>query len=276
MHFHFIYIASKLVIACVRLQHWNRFGWYSRTRHPETLHCPGLVQFGLMQCAMMFWCGHAWYTFTKKLFLFSKPCSFSFLSSFQISCLYLRKRYEPQLEQCKQFSIFLDPNMFLHFVYNTWKVRITWVWLQHISQGCMDFIISPHRGQRLQAKSMSALFRMAGSGCPPALRNDLASLQDYVCVLKRNTAFRKIIRELGEPVDVFFLAEHGTCGIRKLDTLWAEYIKSANQVRMRVDGDIEELLSKAYLQSSEKCAQYQRVRAHLLSLKGRHLHKDHS
>ena len=140
----------------------------------------------------------------------------------------------------------------------------------------MDFIISPHRGQRLQAKSMSALFRMAGSGCPPALRNDLASLQDYVCVLKRNTAFTKIIRELGEPVDVFFLAEHGTCGIRKLDTLWAEYMKSASQVQMRVDGDMEELLSKAYVQSSEKCAQYQRVRAHLLSLKGRHLHKDHS
>ena len=140
----------------------------------------------------------------------------------------------------------------------------------------MDFIISPHRGQRLQAKSMSVLFRMAGSGCPIALRNDLASLQDYVRVLKRNSGFRKIIRELGEPVDVFFLAEHGTCGIRKLDTMWTEYTKSANQARMRVDGDIEELLSKAYLQSSEKCAQYQRVRAHLLSLKGRHLHKDHS
>ena len=140
----------------------------------------------------------------------------------------------------------------------------------------MDFIISPHRGQRLQAKSMSVLFRMAGSGCPIALRNDLASLQDYVRVLKRNRGFRKIIGELGEPVDVFFLAEHGTCGIRKLDTMWTEYTKSANQARMRVDGDIEELFSKAYLQSSEKCAQYQRVRAHLQSLKGCRLHKDHS
>ena len=140
----------------------------------------------------------------------------------------------------------------------------------------MDFIISPHRGQRLQAKSMSVLFRMAGSGCPIALRNDLASLQDYVRVLKRNRGFRKIIGELGEPVDVFFLAEHGTCGIRKLDTMWTEYTKSANQARMRVDGDIEELFSKAYLQSSEKCAQYQRVRAHLQSLKGGHLKKDHS
>ena len=118
---------------------------------------------------------------------------------------------------------------------------------------------------------MSALFRMAGSGCPNALRNDLASLQDYVCVLKRNTAFTKIIRDLGEPVDVFFLAEHGTCGIRKLDTFWAEYIKSAPPVRLRVDGDMEELLSKAYLQSPEKCAQYQRERAHLLNLKGRRL-----
>ena len=123
---------------------------------------------------------------------------------------------------------------------------------------------------------MSVLFRMAASGCPSALRNDLVSLQDYVCVLKRNTFFTKIIRELGEPVDVFFLAEHGTCGIRNLDTLWTENIKSANQVRMRVDGDMEELLSKAYLQSSEKCAQYQRARAHLLSLEGRHLQKDHS
>ena len=140
----------------------------------------------------------------------------------------------------------------------------------------MDFIISPHRGQRLQAKSMSALFRMAGSGRPPALRNELASLQDYVRVLKRNTAFTKIIRELGEPVDVFFLAEHGTCGIRKLDKLWAEYMKSASQVQKRVDGDMEELLSKAYVQTSQKCAEYQRVRAHSLSLKGRHLHQDYS
>ena len=140
----------------------------------------------------------------------------------------------------------------------------------------MDFIISPHRGQRLQAKSMSVLFRMAGSGCPIALRNDLASLQDYVRVLKCNRGFRKIIGELGEPVDVFFLAEHGTCGIRKLDTMWTEYTKSANQARMRVDGDIKELFAKAYLQSSEKCAQYQRVRAHLQSLKGGHLKKDNS
>ena len=140
----------------------------------------------------------------------------------------------------------------------------------------MDFIISPHRGQRLQAKSMSVLFRMAGSGCPIALRNDLASLQDYVRVLKRNRGFRKIIGELGEPVDVFFLAEHGTCGIRKLDKLWAEYMKSASQVQKRVDGDMEEFLSKAYVQTSEKCAQYQRVRAHLQSLKGCRLKKDHS
>ena len=135
----------------------------------------------------------------------------------------------------------------------------------------MDFIISPHRGQLLEAKSMSALFRMAGSGCPNALRNDLASLQDFVCVLKRKTTFTKIIRDLGEPVDVFFLAEQGTCGTRKLDTLWAEYIKSAPPVRLRVDGDMEDLLSKAYLQSPEKCAQYQRERAHLPSLKGRRL-----
>ena len=112
---------------------------------------------------------------------------------------------------------------------------------------------------------------MAGSGCPDALRNDLASLQDFVCVLKHNRTFTKIIADLGEPVDVFFLAENGTCCIRKLDTLWAEYIKSASPVRLRVDGDMEELLSKAYLPSPEKCAQYQRVRAHLLSLKGRRL-----
>ena len=123
---------------------------------------------------------------------------------------------------------------------------------------------------------MRALFRMAGSGCPNALRNDLASLQDFVCVLKRNRTFTKIITDLGEPVDVFFLAEHGTCGIRKLDTLWAEYIKSAPSVRLRVDGDVEDILSKAYLQSPEKCAQYQRVRAHLLSLKGQRLEMDHS
>ena len=130
----------------------------------------------------------------------------------------------------------------------------------------MDFIISPHRGQRLQAKSMSVLFRMAGSGCPIALRNDLASLQDYVRVLKRNRGFRQIIGELGEPVDVFFLAEHGTCGIRKLDTMWTEYTKNANQARLRVDGDIKELFAKTYLQSSEKCAQYQRVRVRVRAI----------
>ena len=67
----------------------------------------------------------------------------------------------------------------------------------------MDFIISPHRGQLLDAKSMSALFRMAGSGCQNALRNDLASLQDFVCFLKSNRSITKIIQELGEPVDLF-------------------------------------------------------------------------
>ena len=72
----------------------------------------------------------------------------------------------------------------------------------------MDFIISPHRGQLLEANSMKTLFRMAGSGCPKALRNDLASLQDFVCFLKRNRCITKIIQDLGEPVDLFFLAEH--------------------------------------------------------------------
>ena len=68
------------------------------------------------------------------------------------------------------------------------------------------------------------------------------------------------------------LAEHGTCGIRKLDTLWAEYIKSAPSVSLRVapsnvDNEMEEILSNAYEQTPEKCVQYQRVRSHLLSLR---------
>ena len=79
---------------------------------------------------------------------------------------------------------------------------------------------------------MSALFRMAGSGCPDALRNDLASLQDFVSEFKLNVALRDISANLGEPVDVFFLAEHGTCGIRKLDALWAKYIKGVPPVRL--------------------------------------------
>ena len=136
----------------------------------------------------------------------------------------------------------------------------------------MDFIISPHGGQLLEATSMKTLFRSAGSGCPKALRNDLASLQDFVCFLKRNRSITKIIQDLGEPVDLFFLAEHATCGIRKLDTLWAEYIKSAPSVSLRVapsnvDNEMEEILSNAYEQTQEKCVQYQRVRSHLLSLR---------
>ena len=119
---------------------------------------------------------------------------------------------------------------------------------------------------------MKKLFRMAGSGCPNALRNDLASLQDFVCFLKSNRTITKIIQDLGEPVDLFFLAEHGTCGMRKLDTLWAEYIKSAPSVPLRVapsnvDNEMEEILSNAYEQTPEKCVQYQRVRSHLLSLR---------
>ena len=104
---------------------------------------------------------------------------------------------------------------------------------------------------------MKTLFRMAGSGCPNALRNDLASLQDFVCFLKSNRSITKIIQDLGEPVDLFFLAEHATCGIRKLDTLWAEYIKSAPSVSLRVapsnvDNEMEEILSNAYEQTQEK------------------------
>ena len=119
---------------------------------------------------------------------------------------------------------------------------------------------------------MRTLFRMAGSGCPNALRNDLASLQDFVCVLKRNRTITKIIQDLGEPVDLFFLAEHGTCGIRKMHTLWAEYIKSAPSVPLRiapsnVDNEMEEILSNAFEQTPEKCVQYQRVRTHRLSLR---------
>ena len=119
---------------------------------------------------------------------------------------------------------------------------------------------------------MKTLFRMAASGCPNALRNDLASLQDFVCFLKSNRSITTIIQDLGEPAVLFFLAEHGTCGIRKLDTSWAEYIKSAPSVSLRVapsnvDNEMEEILSNAYEQTPEKCVQYQRVRSHLLSLR---------
>ena len=119
---------------------------------------------------------------------------------------------------------------------------------------------------------MRTLFRMAGSGCPNALRNDLASLQDFCLLFEKQQKYYKDYPRAGGTCRSFFLAEHGTCGIRKLDTLWAEYIKSAPSVSLRVapsnvDNEMEEILSHAYEQTQEKCVQYQRVRSHLLSLR---------